>query len=128
MGKIGGVVGGTFGFLEALVDVVEDGSLIASGSKGANTITITANTPIYTQSFTKKENIILFEHIKDVFNIKFKIANKITIDISYSEKEELKIIEMIQNDCSIKQIAINLGRTYDGVYDKIRRMKIENKL
>ncbi|MFA5576810.1 MAG: hypothetical protein WCZ27_02710 [Tissierellaceae bacterium] len=171
---------------------MDDGSLITNGSLGANTVTITANIPIYSQSFTKEENILLLEHIKDTFGIEFKlakipsgygyhlligknqtvrkfldivkpyvneipsmrykinideklvdtknryairypdkiikIANKVTIDNSYSQDEENRIIELIELGYSYKYISKLLNRTYYGLYDKVRRMKKENKI
>lgn len=56
------------------------------------------------------------------------ITNKVTIDNSYSKDDEVKIIEMLQNGFSYKDIAEELGRSYHGLYDKVRRMKIEEKI
>jgi len=56
-----------------------------------------------------------------------KIANIQAIDNTYSSEEESRIIEMIKGGVNYMDIARNLGRTYYGLYDKVRRMK-ENKL
>lgn len=56
-----------------------------------------------------------------------KIANNEAFDNTYSDEEESKIIQMINDGVSYKDIAENLGRSYYGLYDKVRRMK-ENGL
>ena len=53
------------------------------------------------------------------------IASKTSFDNSYSKEYELKIIEMIKDGFNYKDISESLGRTYYGLYDKVRRMKIE---
>lgn len=171
---------------------MDDGTLVTSASHGINTITITSSISLYTQSFTKEENIMLLEHIKNTFDVEFrlanipsgygyhlilsknnsirnflkiistfvdeipsmkykvdldsklmntkikysikhpdrtvKIANKITVDNSYSKKDELEITEMINNGYNLKLIAKNLDRTYYGLCDKVRRMRIKGEV
>lgn len=171
---------------------MDDGSLITSGDSGVNTITISSSIYLYSQSFTKEENIMLLEHIKNIFEINFRlsnipsgfgyhlrlhkneevrrfldiirpyvngipsmkykvaidsklkdtkiryskrypdkivnIANKVTINNSYSKDDELKIIKMLQDGLSYKDIAKKLDRSYYGLYDKARRMKIKGKI
>lgn len=171
---------------------LDDGSLVTSGSIGVNTITITASIHIYSQSFTKEENIMLINHIKDFFGIEFnlgkipngqgyhlvinkkqtvrkfldiispyvneipsmkykikvdekleetknkyavkypdkiiKIADKITVDKSYSKKEEDLIIELVKLGYNYRQISKILNRPYYGLYDKVKRMKKVGKI
>lgn len=52
---------------------------------------------------------------------------KVTIDNKYSKEDEFKIIKMLEDGVNYKDIAENLGRTYDGTTDKIRRMKVCKK-
>ena len=51
------------------------------------------------------------------------LLNNETFDNTYSDEQESRITEMINYGFSYKDIAENLGRTYYGIYDKIRRMK-----
>jgi len=53
-----------------------------------------------------------------------KIADNEALDNTYSNEEESKIIQMINDGVSYKDIAESLGRTYYGLYDKIRRMEV----
>ena len=53
------------------------------------------------------------------------ITKKVTIDNSYSNDDELKIIEMTKDGFSYKEIAENIERTYGRLHDKVTRMKIE---
>lgn len=52
-----------------------------------------------------------------------KISNSEAFDNTYSNEEETRIIEMINDGISYKDIAESLGRTYYGLYDKVRRMR-----
>lgn len=56
-----------------------------------------------------------------------KIASNKAFDNTYSDEEESRIIEMINDGVSYKDIAQSLDRTYYGLYNKVRRMK-ENEL
>lgn len=172
---------------------MDDGSLVINNSKRGNNITLFPQIILYTQSFTKEENLLLKEYINRTFNIKFilskrndgtnyilkinnsneiysfinlvkpyvsqipcmkykieidnklietkcryeinnknkniKIANKYTNNvINYTPDEENKIIEMYNIGYKLVKIAKHLNRTYYGLYDKVRRMKIEGKI
>lgn len=172
---------------------MDDGSLVINNYKQNSNITLFPQIVLYTQSFTKEENILLKEHIEKTFNIKFtlskrndgtkyilkinkrneiysfidlikpyvsqvpsmkykveienklietkskyenryknkniKIANKYTSDtINYTADEENEIIEMYNKGYRYIHIAKHLNRSYYGLYDKIKRMKIEGKL
>ena len=52
-----------------------------------------------------------------------KISNTEAFDNTYSDEEETRIIEMINEGFSYKDIAASLGRSYYGLYDKVRRMR-----
>lgn len=167
---------------------MDDGSLIINNYKKSNSITLFPQIILYSQSFSKDENILLKTHIEDLFDIKFKlskrndgskyilkinkrnevykflsivkpyidqvpgmkykvdiekklnetktryinkypdkiinISNKIAINNSYSKDDELKIISMLSDGFSYKDIAEKLNRTYYGLYDKVKRMNI----
>lgn len=171
---------------------MDDGSLVINNYKKFNTITLFPQIIFYSQSFTMEENLLLKEHIKNVFNINLKlsirndgsnyilkinernqvykfldivepyvneipemkykidvenklmdtkikylnkypdktinISNKTAFDNSYSKDDEFKIIRMINDGHNYKEIAKALGRSYYGLYDKIRRMKMAGKI
>lgn len=165
---------------------MDDGSLVINNYKKSNNITLFPQIFIYSQSFTMKENILIKNHIKKVFDIELKLsarndgsnyilkinkrnevykfiniikpyveeipsmkyktdienklvkskkiysqnypnknivsAKKRATDNSYSKEDESKIIQMLSNNMSYKDIAKDLNRTYYGLYDKVRRM------
>ena len=170
---------------------LDDGTLVIDSSNKNNGKHLFPRIAIYTQCFTKEENIILINHIKHVFNIEFKLKkrpdgnnyilelNKIneitkfidiispyvnqipemnyiidyinrmdikrkqlqnsnipnvsTIDLYYVDKrytvdEENFIIESKKANMRDKDIALQLNRSYYGIVDKIRRLKIDGKL
>ena len=57
-----------------------------------------------------------------------KDANKIFPQNLYSIEDEIKINEMIQNNCTYKQIAKELKRTEKGIANKVVRMYKRGKL
>lgn len=55
---------------------MDDGSLVVNNYKKSNTITLFPQIFIYSQSFSKEENILLKNHIKDIFHIDFKLSKR----------------------------------------------------
>ncbi|MBN2794397.1 MAG: endonuclease [Clostridia bacterium] len=165
---------------------LDDGSLVIDTYKKKNGIHAFPRIYLYTQSFTREENLLLLEHIKTVFNITFKLKKvpngsgwcleiskrnelinfiesikpyateikcmlyKIDVlsrlnaykmlhpdvildstfvkDSKYSIQETQCLIEHYHMHMPQKEIASLLGRSYYSVVDKIRRLKIENKI
>lgn len=52
-----------------------------------------------------------------------KISNREAFDYTYSPEEETRIIELINDWVSYKDIAENLGRAYYWFYDKVGRLR-----
>lgn len=169
---------------------MDDGTLVIDSSIRKDGKYIFPRIAIYTLSFSKEENIILIEHIKQFFNIQFKLKTrpdgkkyiielnkykevvkfidlikpyvsqipcmnykinlqdrlekkinlllkeKINVKIAnlnykenkYSDQDEIIIIQLKNQGATDKQIATLLDRSYWGVVDKIKRLRIENKL
>ncbi len=55
---------------------MDDGSLVVNNYKYNNDITLFPQIILYSQSFTKNENILLRDHIQNTFNIEFKLAKR----------------------------------------------------
>jgi len=53
---------------------MDDGSLVINNYKQGNNIILFPQIILYTQSFTKEENLLLKEHIKKTFNIDFNLS------------------------------------------------------
>lgn len=170
---------------------MDDGSLVIDSSYKSNKKYIFPRISIYTQSFSMEENLLIIKHIKNKFDIEFKlhstpygkkynleinkrneifkfinvikpyvevipdmtykinikenmdekytelvkkgfenvVYSKLKLDSSFYTLEDEKLIrEMISTGISQAEIARNLNKTYYGIVDKIRRMRIENKL
>lgn len=79
---------------------MDDGSLsIGRSNLKRNTITICPSISLYSQSFTREENIMLIDHIHSTFGIEFKLAN-IPSGSGYhirlgEYKEVIKFINMV---------------------------------
>lgn len=171
---------------------MDDGSLVINNYKKGNNITLFPQIILYSQSFTKEENLLLQEHLKGTFNVDFilsrskdgtsyilkinkrnevysfinlvkpyveqipcmkykidvdsklsetktkyenkykdkniRLANKYTVNTTYTIEEENIIIEMLNKGYNCIDIANYLNRPYYGLYDKVRRMKREGKI
>lgn len=55
---------------------MDDGSLVINSYKSGNNITLYPQIFLYSQSFTKEENILLKDHIKEIFNIEFSLSRR----------------------------------------------------
>ena len=55
---------------------MDDGSLVINNYKKSNTITLFPQIIFYSQSFTKEENILLKERIKNIFNVSLKLSTR----------------------------------------------------
>ncbi|MBL4938002.1 hypothetical protein JK636_20025 [Clostridium sp. YIM B02515] len=56
---------------------MDDGNLVIDSTTRKNKVKyLFPRTSLYSLSFSKEENIILLEHIKNTFNIEFKLKNR----------------------------------------------------
>ncbi|WP_353093803.1 hypothetical protein [Tissierella praeacuta] len=55
---------------------MDDGSLVINNYKKSHSITLFPQILLYSQSFTREENIMLMEHINETFNIEFKLSKR----------------------------------------------------
>lgn len=55
---------------------MDDGSLVINNYKYNKNITLFPQIALYSQSFTKEENLLLKKHIQNTFNIKFKLSKR----------------------------------------------------
>ncbi|MBV4416526.1 hypothetical protein [Clostridium tyrobutyricum] len=123
---------------------MDDGSLVIDSRKRKNgSIYIFPRIYIYTLNFSKDENILLNMHYK--IRLKERFENKRLelidegykninswseniIENNYSKEEENFIIKSKQLGTTDKKIASLLGKSYWGIVDKIRRLKLENRI
>lgn len=78
---------------------MDDGSLIIDSSLKYNKLYLFPRVSIYTQSFSEEENALLIEHVKELFDVEFKIKH-----CPYGKKNHLEINKRNEIDKFLKLI------------------------
>ena len=120
---------------------MDDGSLVINNYKYNNDITLFPQIALYSQSFTKKENLLLKKHIQNTFNIEFKLSkrrdgsnyilkiNKINEVYSFIDivKPYVEQIPCMKYKIDVEKKLMDTKNRYSEKY-KNRNIKLANKI
>jgi hypothetical protein len=110
----------------------DDGSLVIQNNNNKNSIYLFPRIYLYTQSFSKEENIILKNHLKDTFDVDFKLKwtpNGSHWHLSMNKRNYIKkfidLIKPYAENIDCMQYKVNLEERLND--EKNRQKKLKKK-